>query len=952
MFRNRSFVIAMTATLVLASSSIIAPASAKPKAPKGGAPAAGADAGEKPPFQDWKKVLKDAETKPGFLTLHKKRETLYLEIKEDQLGKPFLGIFSFARGIGSNFLLGGLPLNDRLLEFERVGDRVLVLEKNSRFVSNGDGAFDKARDLSYGHSVLASLKIESVHDSSKALLVDFTPFVVSDLTDLSEAMRFAINKSVRFDKDRSALGSTKNFPENTEVEALLTYSPNDRQNYGLPTVSDDRYIPITVHYSFSKLPENPMMPRLADERTGYFLTAVKDFTRDTEDHYWRRFINRWRLEKKDPNAALSEPVKPIVFYIDHTIPAKYRPYIKEGIENWNKAFEAAGFKNAILAKDPPADDPDWDPEDVRYSTIRWIVSSEPSFGAIGPSRVDPRTGEILDADILFEGSIVQRRLQVFRRISPDAVAEGIQPEMKAWPSFLDPRFRCDAPLGIAQGAQLAHVGMLANGSIPPGAPLPEKFVGEMLIHVTLHEVGHTLGLTHNFRSSTSTPWDKLHDREWTNANGLTSSVMDYATPNISYEPSKQGEYYGVTAGNADLWMIRYGYAPSGAADVDADHAFARKIADESTKPGHEYSNDADTYPAEALDPRTNIWDLGDDPLRFGRERAAWVAGLWKDPKLEERILGTSGSYSTLRGTMDDLLGQYGIALGMGIKYIGGQYHQRVVRGQNVEPLTPVPAAKQREAFEFIAQRGFGPDAFKLAPTLLNRLAPDRWNHWGMPNAWGQGGARVDYDLTEKTLAIQTALVNALTAPKLLARLREGESRTAEPFRMGELFDRMTRTLWGEVGGESTAGLKALDAPGTRREVQRVYVDRLATLVVAPPPGRRSATAGARRPALRTTRGRWRGSSCRGSTAGRPARWPPASPSATTCALTCSRPAPASSARSTPSVRSPSAPAAPAARSRRRSPSENAGSFEGGPVRAALVVEDAASIPLLRAAGAV
>ena len=239
----------------------------------------------------------------GDFTLYKKRENLYLELAPNQLDQPVLGIFSLARGIGSNFVLGGLPLNDRLLEFQRSGDRVLVLEKNTRFVTPGDAAFDKARDLSYGHSVLASLKIESIHDSSKALLVDLAPLLVSDLSDLSEGLRGSIGKSVKFDKERSALMSVKTFPENTEIEALLTYSPNDRQNYGLATVPDDRYIPITVHYSFSKLPENPMTPRLADDRTGYFLTAVKDFTRDTGDNYWRRFVNRWRLEKKDPAAA-------------------------------------------------------------------------------------------------------------------------------------------------------------------------------------------------------------------------------------------------------------------------------------------------------------------------------------------------------------------------------------------------------------------------------------------------------------------------------------------------------------------------------------------------------------------------------------------------------------------------------------------------------------------------
>ncbi len=820
---------ALTSLLLALPSGAAGPPAGKPAA-------AGADDKDKP-FQDWKKVTKDAEAKRGFLTLHQKRENLYLELAPDQLDKPVLGIFSLARGIGMNGVLGGLPVDNKVVEFHRAGDRILVIQKNTRFTAPAGSAVDKARDLSMGNSVLASLKIESIHDSTKAVLVDLAPFLVSDLPDIGEWMRGAFaNKAVRFDKDRSALGAIKVFPENVELEALLTYTPNDRQNFGLATVPDDRYIPVTIHYSFSKLPEQPMMPRLADDRTGYFLTVMKDFSRDTQEHFFVRYVNRWRLEKKDPNTTLSEPVKPIVYYIDHTVPEKYRPYIREGVERWQRAYEAAGFKNAIVAKDAP-DDPQWDPEDVRYSTIRWITSSPPSFGAIGPSRVDPRTGEILDADILIEASIVQRRWRVYRDLMGNPVAGEIGAE--GGPAAIAPEYRCELQAGLAGGAMLAHLGMLMGGSVAPGSPLQEKFVGEMLVHTTLHEVGHTLGLRHNFRSSMATPMAKLHDRAWTEQNGLVASVMDYATPNLAYGRGTQGEYYGVWPGTADLWMIRYGYTPSGAADVEADHAFARNIADESEQPGHEYSTDEDTGGPFALDPRTNQFDLGDDPLAFARERAAWVAGLWKNPKLEERILGEGGEYPVLRRAMDGLLEQYGMALSLAVKYVGGQYQSRAHRGQPGarEPLQPVPAARQREALDFLAQRAFATDAFAVAPALLNRLAPDRWSHWGIGERFGLfTGPRLDYDLNDKVFAMQWSLLESLTAPALLARLREAESRAPDGFRMADHFDRLTRMLWGEVSGASPAAMKALEGPGTRRQLQRAYVDRLAALVVAPPAG--------------------------------------------------------------------------------------------------------------------
>ncbi len=813
---------------------------AAPKPAKGApADAAGAAAPDKP-YGDWKKLTKDAEVKKGFFTLYQKRENLYAEIRPDQLDKPVLGIWSIARGIGRDFVLGGLSIfNDRLIEFHRSGDRVLVVDENTRFVAPSGSPIEKAKDLSIGNSVIASLKIESVQDSSKALLVDLAPMLVSDIGDMAEFMRGSFNnKAVRFDKERSAISSAKSFPENVEIEAMLTYSPNDRQGLNLNTVPDDRYIPVTMHYSFSKLPDQPMLPRLADDRTGYFLQVVKDFSRDDQEHFFRRYVTRWRLEKKDPTAALSEPVKPIVYYIDKTVPERYRPYVKKGVEGWQKAFEAAGFKNAIIAKDAP-DDPDYDPGDVRYSTIRWITSSEPSFGAIGPSRIDPRTGEILDADILMEASIVQRRWRIYTDLVGGAGTVFESPMLRRDDSPLPLERRCDAAAGASVGMTLTQLAAEMDGGAAPGSPIREQFIEQMIVHTVLHEVGHTLGLTHNFRASTSTPMDKLNDVAWTRDKGVMGSVMDYATPNIARDRAKQGEYYSDTPGTADLWMIRYGYAPSGAKDSDADYAFAKKIADESNQPGHEYSPDADTYGPDAIDPRSNIFDLGSDPLAFAKERAGWVADLWRNDQLEARILGAEGEYPVLRRAMDGLLEQYGIALNLGVKYIGGQYQSRNHRGQPDahDPMIPVPAVRQREALDFIAQRAFAADAFAVSPKLLNRLAPDRWQHWGMADNFGMWtGPRLDYDLDDKALAIQTGLLNAMLSPNLLARLAEAENRTPEAFRMSEYLDRLTRSLWGEVGGTSPLAFKALDGPNTRRDVQLAYVDRLSQMIVSPPSG--------------------------------------------------------------------------------------------------------------------
>ncbi len=817
--------------------SIAAAAPAPSKGKPGDSSAAGIP--EKP-FGEWKKVTKDAELKKGFFNLYKKRDILYLEVTKQQLAQPFLYVVSTKRGIGSNFLLGGLPLDDRMLQFERVGDRILLYDVNTRFVTPKDTPIDKARDLSIPNSVLASFKIESEQDSTKAVLIDLGSMLVGDVTDLSEQMKSALgNVSVRFDKDRSALTQVKNFPDNCEIEALLTYTPNDRARLSLESVPDNRYIPVSVHYSFARLPENPMPPRYADNRVGFFMGAKKDFGRDDKENFWLRYVNRWRLEKKDPTAAVSEVVKPIVYYVDWTVPDKFRPWVKEGIEKWQKAFEAAGLKNAIVAMDPPKDDADWDPEDVRYSTIRWITSNEPSFGAIGPSRVDPRTGQIFDSDILFEASMFQSYANAYRRFAgPEALANSILPQtmLEGLPEGMSLDQLCMAGDALTGAGAMQHMSMLLEGKLEPGAPIPDAYLKPAVEWAVMHEVGHALGLRHNFRSSTSTPTDKLQDASWTSQNGLYSSVMEYPSPNIDYSHLKQGDYWTTTPGTYDMWAIRYGYQPTGAANPDEDYKAMRKVADESLQPGHEYSTDEDTYPADAPDPRSNIYDLGDDPLQFAKDRTAYIAKLWRSPAFEERIVGQSGDLTALRRAMDTALQQYGIAAGVAVKYMGGSYLSRVERGQPLErdPVVPVAAAKQREAMDFLGARVWAADAFAAPGRLLQRLAPNRWSQWGM--GAGTFTGRQDYDLNEKVLAMQTAMLNAVTGSALLARMREAESRSPEAYRMSEHFDRLTRTIWGEVGGASPAGMKALDGPSTRREVQRAFVDRMATLVASPPAG--------------------------------------------------------------------------------------------------------------------
>ncbi|MFM8558601.1 MAG: zinc-dependent metalloprotease [bacterium] len=804
--------------------------------PPSGAPAAAAPRDK--PVGDWSKVTKDAERKKGFVTLWRKRDNLWLEIGREQLNQPFLYIVSLSRGIGSNYTLGGLPLDDRMLQWERHGDRIMLVQVNTQFTTPAGTPIDKARENSIPNSIVQSFKIEAEHDSTKAVLVDLGALVLSDVTDLSEQMKGALGGvGVRFDKERSILNGSKTFPDNAEVEVTLTYSPLDRSRLMLESVPDNRYIPVGVHYSFTRLPATPMARRWADNRVGYFLTATKDFARDDQENFWLRHIHRWRLEKKDTTAALSEPVKPIVYYIDWTVPDKFRPWVKRGVEKWQAAFEEAGFKNAIVAMDPPKDDADWDPEDARYSTIRWITSHEPSFGAIGPSRVDPRTGEILDSDILFEASMFQSYANSYRRFAgPDEIAQSALPwtALDHLPANTRLDHLCMAGDALTTAGSIQRIAMLMDGTLAPGSPVPDEFLQAAVEWATLHEVGHALGLRHNFRSSTSTPYEQLHDTTFTRSKGLYSSVMEYPSPNIDYTRKQQGDWYTWNAGSYDKWAIRYGYTPSGTTNPDEDRAFARRIADESLAPGHEYSTDEDTYGADSPDPRSNIYDLGSDPLRFARERTTYLSKLWRDPAFEARLVGGSGDLTALRRAMDTMAQQYATAAGMAVKYVGGSYMSRIERGQPNEkdPVEPVPAAKQREAVDFLSRSVWATDAMSAPGSLLRRLAPNRWSHWGQ--GMGVFAGRQDYGWNDRVLAVQGSLLNAVTAPALLARLREQETRSSDAYRLSEHFDKLTRSVWGEVGSANPAAIRTLEGPHTRRELQRAFVDRMANMVADPP----------------------------------------------------------------------------------------------------------------------
>src|SRR5437867_8635650 len=297
-------------------------------------------------------------------------------------------------------------LPEYVVSFHRVGKTIQLIKRNALFQASAASSMHAPARVAVPDAVVGQAKIESQpHPDRKSLLVDLSSFVVDDLEGMSLALRTLYEVPYQLDKDGSSIALCKAFPQNLDFETVLHFKTPEVKRPAI-YAADPRSLLVRFHYSISRLPQTGYRPRLADDRVGHFLAMVDDYSDDREEQPTVRYITRWQLEKKDPSAPLSEPKQPIVFYLENTIPKEYRDAVRRGVENWNPAFEAIGFKNALVVKDQP-DDPDWDAADVRYSTLRWIVAPNVGF-AQGPWRINPYTGQIFDADIRFSADMLRR----------------------------------------------------------------------------------------------------------------------------------------------------------------------------------------------------------------------------------------------------------------------------------------------------------------------------------------------------------------------------------------------------------------------------------------------------------------------------------------------------------------------------------------------------------------
>ena len=698
------------------------------------------DNGEDKPKKEPKKyediITEDATTQEGLFTVHKVTDKYYFELPVELLDRELLVVSRISGHVkGLNF--GGAGMKSRpqqVVRWQKLDDNILLRSVSYNSVADEDNPISLSVRNNNFEPIIATFPIATTKADDAAYVIEVGKLFTTDVPMIG-----ALSKDQRknfeiksLDKDRSLIVRTNAFPKNVEVRHVLTY-----QGTKLPDNQLTDALSIEMNQSFVELPETPMQPRLYDPRVGYFSIQQTDYGIDEQRAPKRRYITRWRLEPKDPEAyargELTEPIKPIVYYIDPATPTKWRPYIKQGVDDWQEAFEAAGFKNAIMAKAPPSaeEDPDWSPEDVRYSVIRYITTDIQN--AQGPHVHDPRSGEILESDILWYHNVMNL-LRNWFFIQTAAINKAAQR-----PQFDD------------------------------------EIMGQLIRFVSAHEVGHTLGLPHNMGSSVAYPVDSLRSPTFTATHGTAPSIMDYARFNYVAQPEDGVQQLMPRIGEYDEWSIIYGYRriPK-AQSAEAERATLNEwIKERAANPAYRYG----AQQRRVVDPSTQTEDLGDD--------AVYASGLGLNnlkrivPQLIDWTTEDARGYEDLAELYGQVVGQFRRYAGHVANNVGGVYNYQKTADEEGVIFSPVPRARQAAAVSWLNENVFATPDWLIVPDILQRIE--------------DGGT------LERLRSFQEGTLQLLFDPDRLVRMNEQSafaSRSTYP--MTQLFDDTRRAIFSEV----------------------------------------------------------------------------------------------------------------------------------------------------------
>ncbi|MCH8569356.1 MAG: zinc-dependent metalloprotease [Balneolales bacterium] len=649
-------------------------------------------------------------------------------ITEDQIGKEFIYWGHTVDGVPQVGHFRGNYRDNKIFTIERYFDRLEFIVQNTSFYFDPENPLSRAESANISRSVLFSAKIET--ESDGRFLINSDPLFLSESLHQVKPSPFpgippgAMLQLGNLSRDKTKFRDIRSYPENTAVIVDYVYDNPFPLNQGGSAVTDARAITISYQHTFIEMPDNDFVPRFDDPRVGYFTQTVNDQTA-TGPTPWRDVINRWHLVKQDPDSPLSDPEEPIVWWIENTTPHELRPTIKEAVLRWNTAFEAAGFTNAVQVKVQP-DTADWDAGDIRYNVLRWTSSPTPPFGGYGPSFTNPRTGQIIGADIMLEWVFLRNAANSEKLFSENVIDYFLSTytaDEEGKPHTHEHGMYCS--LGHFMHFNNMF-GFAALRALDLGEVDEERLVHDALVYLIMHEVGHTLGLNHNMAASSMLSPDQVHDRDFTMEVGLAGSVMDYPAINVALDRSQQGEFYTTVAGPYDIWAIEFGYSPA-LEDAEAEAARLRAILERSTEPELLFGNDADDMraPGKAIDPRVMIGDMTNDPVAYADERVKVVRQILDN--LLERYTVENQSYQELFSAFMSSMGQWGTAMNVTTRHIGGVYVDRGFAGQpgSGAPYTPVAKADQKKAMESLSRNLFAPNAFYESHEVYNHLQRQR-----------------------------------------------------------------------------------------------------------------------------------------------------------------------------------------------------------------------------------
>ena len=755
-------------------------------------------------------VIEGDDAYEGLFTFYRDTESgdVTLSLKPEQLDQEYIYFIHIEDGVVDAGSFRGAYGPRFVFTLERRFDKVAIVRENTAFYFDPENAISRASEANIARAVLAVQDIIAEDEETGAILIEADSLFLSEAwTQLSPSRdpdadprsAFTVGE---FDPAKSQILNLRSYPLNTDIEVEYVFHNPKPLVYGSDAVTDPRNISVKALHSLIEMPDNDYQPRLADPRLGSFDQRITDLT-STESAPYRDVINRWHLVKKDPDAALSDPVEPITWWIENTTPLEWRPIIEHAALEWNKAFEKAGFTNAVAVKTQP-DDADWDAGDLRYNVLRWTSSPNPPFGGYGPSFANPRTGQLLGADIMLEYSFLNRSTLARELIQGEAA----QPIKLLWPEL----HTCSVNQVLGMGTAFAQSAMDMAGA---DSAIQEQLLRDRMHYLILHEIGHTLGMNHNMKATQILSREDIQNPEVLDSGILAGSVMDY--PAVNYAPTEEEQtlFYTIAPGPYDDWYIEYAYSP-GLSDAEEEAVRLEAIAARSTEPELVFGNDADDmrYPGSGLDPRVNIYDLSGDSIGYAASQMALMQATLN--KMADWTPDAGKSYQEAVDGAGLIIRLWGINAGVISRWVGGVYVDRAMAGQEGggEPLRPVEREQQKRAMATLSEHLFAPDAFDVNGALWQQTAPQRrgFDHYGSTE---------DPKIHQAVLAGQKRVLDHLMHPVVLRRMVDTQLY-GNDYPLDEVMSDLTDAIF---AADADSSVNAF-----RRNLQLEYVSRLGAMI--------------------------------------------------------------------------------------------------------------------------